>query len=137
MIKGISHTAVTVKAMELSLKFYTEALGIKKVFEIPNPETGAPWIVYLNVCKGQFIELFYDGTQENPWNSSLMGFNHLCLEVDDIQKAVQQIKDAGFTMDVEPKQGVDFNWQAWTKDPNGIRVELMQMDPRSPHAQYL
>ncbi len=137
MIKTTAHTAVTVKDMELSLKFYTEALGFKKVFEIPNPKDGSPWIVYLNICKGQFIELFYDGTVENPWNSSLIGFNHLCFEVDDIHQAVQQIKDAGFTMDVEPNEGVDFNWQAWTKDPNGIRIELMQMDPRSPHAAYL
>jgi lactoylglutathione lyase len=40
-------------------------------------------------------------------------------------------------MDIMPNQGCDFNWQSWTKDPNGIRIELMQIDPKSPHAKYM
>ena len=32
-----------------------------KNFEISNPDTGAPWIVYIQVCAGQFLELFYGG----------------------------------------------------------------------------
>ena len=136
MITGIAHSAITVKDMEASLKFYTEALGFKKVFEIPEPKTGAPWIVYLNISKGEFMELFYDGTVDNPWRSELIGFNHFCLEVDDINAAAQQVKDAGYKLDVEPKMGVDYNWQAWVTDPNGVRIELMQIDPRSPHAKY-
>ena len=137
MITRITHGAITVKDMALSLKFYTEAMGFKKVFEIPEPKTGAPWIVYLNVCPGQFIELFYDGTVDNPWRSELIGFNHFCFEVDDIYAATQQVKDAGFTMDVEPNQGADYNWQAWVTDPNGVRIELMQIDPKSPQAKYM
>ena len=62
MITGIAHNAVTVRDMKESLCFYTEALGFKKAFEIANPETGAPWIVYLAIAPGQFLELFYDGT---------------------------------------------------------------------------
>ena len=64
MITGIAHNAVTVRDMKESLCFYTEALGFKKAFEIANPETGAPWIVYLAIAPGQFLELFYDGTEE-------------------------------------------------------------------------
>ena len=137
MITRIAHGAITVKDMALSLKFYTEAMGFKKVFEIAQPKTGAPWIVYLNVCPGQFVELFYDGTVDNPWRSELIGFNHFCFEVDDIFASTQQVKDAGFTLDVEPNQGVDYNWQAWVTDPNGVRIELMQIDPKSPHAKYM
>ena len=46
-------------------------------------------------------------------------------------------KDAGFAVDVEPNQGVDYNWQAWVTDPNGVRIELMKIDPKSPHAKYM
>lgn len=137
MIRGIGHAAITVKDMDRSVAFYTQALGFTKAFEIPNPENGNPWIVYLNIREGQFIELFYDGTEEITWKPEHIGFNHLCFEVDDIRAAARQVKDAGFKMDVEPQQGCDFNWQAWTTDPNGIRVELMQMDPRSPHWKYM
>lgn len=137
MIKGIAHAAITVKDMELSLKFYTEALGFTKAFEIPNPKDGKPWIVYLNISKGQFIELFFGGTDENPWKGNQIGFNHLCFEVDDIRAAAQKVIDAGFEVYDMPKMGVDYNWQAWAKDPNGIRVELMQIDPKSPHYKYM
>ena len=74
MITGIAHNAVTVRDMKESLCFYTEALGFKKAFEIANPETGAPWIVYLAIAPGQFLELFYDGT-ENKQESSGGGGN--------------------------------------------------------------
>ncbi len=137
MAKAMAHMAITVRDMQESLRFYTEALGLKKVFEIPNPKDGSPWIVYLNVCPGQFVELFYDGTAENPWKPEQIGFNHLCFEVEDIHEASRKVLDAGFKMDVMPNQGCDFNWQSWTKDPNGIRIELMQIDPQSPHAKYM
>ena len=136
MIKGIAHAAVTVKDMPESIRFYTQALGFREVFTFQHPETGAPWIVYLNIAPGQFIELFYGGTEDQTWNDSLIGFNHLCFEVKDIQTAVQKVRDAGYPIDVEPQLGLDHNWQAWTRDPNGIRIELMQIMPDSPQYQY-
>lgn len=136
MITSIAHNAVTVKDMDESLRFYTEALGFRKAFEINRPETGEPWIIYLNAAPGQFIELFYGGTEDNPWRDSLIGFNHFCFEVDDIFAAVEQVRRAGYPIDVEPNQGADTNWQAWVTDPNGIRIELMKIMPESPQARY-
>ncbi len=134
MITGIAHTAVTVKDMDASVRFYTQALGFGRAFEFRHPDTGAPWIVYLSVVPGQFVELFYGGSEAQPWNDALIGFNHLCFQVDDIHTAVQKVRDAGYAIDDEPKQGVDLNWQAWVTDPNGIRIELMQIMPGSPQS---
>jgi catechol 2,3-dioxygenase-like lactoylglutathione lyase family enzyme len=136
MITGLAHAAVTVKDMAESIRFYTEALGFKHAFDFQHPVTGEPWIVYLNISHGQFIELFYGGEEDCPWHDSLTGFNHLCLGTDDIFAAVQKVRDAGYTIDSEPVQGLDHNWQAWTKDPNGIRIELMQIMPDSPQSKY-
>ena len=136
MITNIAHNAVTVLDMEASLRFYTDGLGFKRAFEIPYPETGEPWIVYLNICKGQFLELFYGGKVEHPWNYAEAGFNHFCFEVDDIFATVERIRAAGFPIDVEPNQGADTNWQAWVTDPNGIRIELMKIEPGSPQAKF-
>jgi catechol 2,3-dioxygenase-like lactoylglutathione lyase family enzyme len=132
-ITGIAHIAITVKDMGKSLDFYTRALGFKKAFEIPDPETGRPWINYLYIGGGQFIELFYDGLKDNPWSEELRGFNHICLQVDDIHGVVEGLRKAGVEVTDGPKQGCDYNWQAWILDPDGIRVELMQIDPKSPH----
>ena len=134
---SLGHIAITVKDMDASVLFYTEALGLKKAFEIAHPETGAPWIVYLNVREGEFIELFYGGEEKNPWQSKRAGVQHLCLCVSDIHAAVKKVLDAGFSMDVMPNEGCDTNWQAWTKDPDGVRIELMSIAPTSPHAKYM
>lgn len=132
---ALAHTAITVQNMEESLRFYTKALGLKRVFDIDDPKDGAPWIAYLQVQKGQYIELFYGGETQNPWNEKLLGFNHLCFAVDDIHAAAKQVEEAGFTLDIKPNEGCDTNWQCWVTDPNGVRVELMQIAPTSPHAK--
>ena len=136
MITGIAHMAVTVKDMEESIRFYTEVLGFYKAFDFKHLETGAPWIEYLSVSHGQFVELFYGGTEDNPWHDDLIGVQHLCLETDNIHAAVMKIRNAGYPIDIDPKQGLDLNWQAWTKDPNGVRIELMQIMPGSPHSSF-
>jgi lactoylglutathione lyase len=137
-ITGIAHVAITVKDMKKSLDFYTRLLGFKRAFDIPNPENGKPWIEYIYVAPGQFIELFYDGTVDNPWRGELRGFNHLCVEVDDIHSFVDRLKKEGVTItDNGPHQGCDNNSQAWIMDPDGIRVELMMIDQTSPHAKAM
>jgi lactoylglutathione lyase len=37
-------------------------------------------------------------------------------------------------IDVEPKTGADNNTQAWIHDPDGNKIELMQISPDSPQA---
>ena len=130
MIKSIAHLAFHVSDMEKSLKFY-EAFGIKKVFSIPNDD-GEPWIEYLKVADGQFIELFYTKEPFEPlpmWKNKY--YAHLCLSVDDIHAAAKAVVDAGFELATPPNKGKDNNWQCWTCDPDGNAIELMQMMPDS------
>ena len=135
MISGIAHLALTVKDMEKSKDFYCRILGFTKAFELKEPKTGAPWIVYLHLGKRQFVELFYNGTRDNPWDSALRGFNHICFEVEDIQQFAKHVEAEGFTLDRQPKLGSDSNWQCWLTDPDGIRIEIMQISPDSPQGR--
>jgi len=137
MLTGITHLALTVKDMDKAVDFYCRLLGFVKAFEINEPNTGAPWIVYLHLAKNQFVELFYNGSVDNPWKSSIRGFNHICFEVDDIQKIAAKIKSEGYCLDKEPKLGADKNWQCWVTDPDGVRIELMQISPDSPHGKFI
>jgi lactoylglutathione lyase len=130
MIKGLAHTAYTVSDMEKSLCFYCDVLGLKKAFELNRPD-GKPWIIYLKVSEGQFIELFY-GEKNKTDSSSEISYSHLCFEVDDIYDIANRIKSKGVVLDSEPNQGSDTNWQCWVKDPDGNRIEMMQMNPLSP-----
>lgn len=133
MIKSIAHLAFHVNDMEKSLKFY-EAFGIKKVFSITN-DNGEPWIEYLKVADGQFIELFYVKEHFDPlpmWKNKY--YAHLCLAVDDIHAAAKTVVDAGYKLETQPSKGKDNNWQCWTCDPDGNAIELMQIMPDSLQA---
>lgn len=135
MIKGIGHLALTVQDMEKSLLFYCDKLGFDRAFEIRDDEN-KPWIEYIKVGPGQFIELFYGGSTKQEGSSDTIGFNHLCLEVDDINKIAEHLKSQGITLDSEPKKGKDNNYQCWAKDPDGNRIEFMQIEPNSPHEKW-
>ncbi|MDR3276086.1 MAG: VOC family protein [Treponema sp.] len=136
MLSGIAHLALNVKDMEKSVDFYTCVLGLKKAFELPEPRSGKPWIVYLYLGGRQFVELFYHGVDACPVDHA-QGFNHICLEVDDIHQIASQIQTAGCKMDVLPLQGADKNWQAWVTDPDGVKIELMQISPDSPQGRII
>ena len=129
MIEGIGHLAFVAADMEKSLAFYCGALGFQKAFELRRDD-GAPWIVYIKVRDGQFIELFHGGA-EKPSGGNV-GYSHLCLEVRDIHEIAAHLKARGVELDAEPKQGKDTNWQCWARDPDGNRIEFMQMSPGSP-----
>jgi lactoylglutathione lyase len=136
-ITGIAHYAITCKDMEKSLDFYTRVLGFKKAFDLAEPKTGKPWINYLYMGAGQFVELFYNGIDGNEAARGQKGFNHICLEIDDLKAYCEGIHKTGYKLDVEPNQGSDFNLQAWITDPDGVRIELMQIDPKSPQAKAI
>ena len=137
MITSLAHTALTVMDMEKSVDFYTRVLGFKKAFDILEPETGKPWIVYIAVAPGQFLELFYGGTTPiREFSKEITGFNHLCFGVSDIQEIAAHIEKEGVALDRPVKFGVDSNWQCWVRDPDRNRVELMQIGADSPQAKF-
>jgi lactoylglutathione lyase len=132
LIKGIGHLALTVENMDKSLEFYCDILGFHRAFEIRDDEN-QPWIEYIKVSPGQFIELFYGGLTKQQEKRNQIGFNHICLEVNDINEVANHLKMKGLTLDVEPTKGKDNNYQCWIKDPDGNRIEFMQLEPTSPH----
>ena len=130
MITGIGHAAYGVADLERSLDFYCRGLGLREAFRLYN-EQGQTWIVYLQVQGLDFIELFPDkrvvggSTLQRP-------FRHLCLMVDDLRGTLQDLQARGIRADGPPVQGKDHNWQAWLTDPDGGRIELMEISPDSP-----
>ena len=60
----------------------------------------------------------------------------MCLEVDDIQRAVADLRAAGAELD-DPVLGSDGSWQAWLADPDGNRIELHQYTPESKQAKAM
>lgn len=128
---------IDVHDMEETLQFYKNVFGFEKIFELAHPETGEPWIVYIQIAKGQFLELFYGGGKVGSKQSDESGFSHLCFAVDDVEACAERITELGYTLDIPPCVGCDHNKQTWVRDPNGIRIELMQVSEQSPHYPYM
>lgn len=138
MIKRITHVAYVVEDLEKSLEFYCEKLGFDKMFSLDD-DSGNPRLIYLKITEGQFIELFPADKSKNidlDNNGSSTGYSHLCLAVDDIEEIAEDLKKKDISLESEPKQGADGNYQCWVTDPDGNRIELMQMMPDSLQNKY-
>lgn len=127
MAVQMGHLAIKVKDMDASIAFYEKCFGYKKAFDIPNPSTGEPWIVYLFMGGEQFFELFYGGEKDPETSGKDCGFQHICLITKDMDADIVSIEKAGFALTQQPKTGSDGNRQCWITDPNGIKIELMQL----------
>lgn len=132
----ISHVAINVNDMTKTVKFYEDTLGFKKIFELNDPQTGKPWIVYIQVTRGQFLELFYNGVPHTVSDENT-GFTHLCFMIDSVEETAMHIEAIGYPLEIKPCRGCDNNLQTWIRDPNGVRIELMQLSSDSPHASYM
>ena len=132
---GIGHACFVCKDIEASLHFYCDQLGMRLV-GIQNNDEGKPWLYYVRIADGVYLELIPDGQGENPnigWNSR--GFNHLCLETDNLLEDVERLRSIGVEIAQEPKTAADNNWQAWINDPDGNKIELMMLAPDSPQSK--
>ena len=128
MISGIGHMAIRISDLDAALSFYGDGLGFQEAFRLDRD--GEVRLVYLQVVRGQFVELFPGGEPAAEAGKEV-GYVHLCLAVDDIQATVEEASARGVVFDGEPKLGLDGNWQVWTTDPDGNRIEFMQIMPDS------
>jgi lactoylglutathione lyase len=134
MITGIGHVALRVTDLERALDFYCDKLGFREAFRLDREGEPSPWIVYLQIGHGQFLELFPGAREIGPQPGAAAGYNHFCLLVDDVHATLRQLAERGLAITEAPRQGVDHNWQYWLTDPDGNRIELMQIMGDSPQA---
>jgi catechol 2,3-dioxygenase-like lactoylglutathione lyase family enzyme len=134
VITSLGHIAIRISHLDAALDFYRDGLGFREAFRLDRD--GEPWIVYLQVASGQFVELFPGGEPAARARNEV-GYVHLCLTVDDIQATIEELSARAVAFDGEPKLGLDGNWQVWTADPDGNRIELMQIMPDSLQAQAM
>ncbi|MBO4399508.1 MAG: VOC family protein [Lachnospiraceae bacterium] len=114
---------------------------IRSVFKKPSifrdRRTESPGSCTCTAAEGSLSSFSTARPRENPYKDENIGFFHICVAVDDIHEIWDRIVKTGAPQDDPPKQGADFNWQCWTHDPDGIKIELMQLDEKSPQMQFI
>jgi len=132
MIKALAHACFTASDLDASMAFYVDKLGLKHAFDFTNDE-GRRFGVYLHIGGRSFIELF-EGEPGDP--NAKTPYRHLCLEVEDVEAAVEELRAKGVEV-TDATLGSDNSWQAWLSDPDGNRIELHGYTAESAQGPWL
>lgn len=124
---NIAHVALQVRDLQTSIEFY-EKLGFPEFLRLNNDD-GKPWIVYMRVTDSFYFELF-PGPDTGLVKKGQTGVHHLSLESANLDDTVAHLESVGIPLEtpLKNKRGVDGNRGCWIVDPDGNRIELMEMD---------
>ena len=125
-INGLGHVAIKVTDLERSLDYYVNKLGFPEMLRLKKDD-GSVWLVYLRITDDQYLEVFPGAENDRAPGWDANGLNHVCLTVDDIEPVLAAIAAAGISLLLPLKTAIDGNRQAWLEDPDGNRIELMEM----------
>jgi lactoylglutathione lyase len=112
--------------LERSLSFYTEVLGMKllRQKDYPNGQFTLAFVGYGDESENTVIELTYN------WDTDKYnlgdGYGHIAIEVDDVYKATDEIKQRGgkIIRDAGP-MNAGTTIIAFVEDPDGYPIELI------------
>ena len=123
----ILHSMIRVNDLEESIKFYSEVLGMKLLREKDYPEGkfSLAFLGYGKETENTVIELTYNWDENDYEHGN--AFGHIAIEVDDIYKVCEEIKNKGVKVirDPGPMMGSRL-LLAFIEDPNGYKIELIE-----------
>ena len=126
MYKGIGHVAFFVTDMDKALDYYVNKLGLEEHFHLYR-EDGSLWLYYVRVATGQYVELFPKDVAKQYED---MSYKHLSITVENADEAYQALLARGVSL-TPPKRGACGAIQFWGADPDGNRIEFMELCPDS------
>jgi methylmalonyl-CoA/ethylmalonyl-CoA epimerase len=131
-VKQINHVAVVVQDMQKALLFWRDALGMEmhELREVPAEKSQVAFLP----LPGSEVELVRPTTEDSGIAKYLAkrgpGMHHLCLEVDDIEGMLSELKSKGIRLiNEEPRTAADGKRYAFIhpESTSGVLVELYQI----------
>ena len=135
MPRRLDHVAILVRDLEQALLFYRDTLEITpgEIKYVPTEQVRIAFLPF-GGPQGSHIELIEPLAQ----NSSLMNFlekrgeglHHICLEVDDIDEALRDLKAKGATvLDQQPRVAAEGRAIfVHPKSTNGVLLEMVEKE---------
>ena len=127
----IDHIGIAVKSLTEAAAIYENALGLKVNAYDQVDEQGVR-VAMLNIGESR-IELLEPTGPESPIEKFMTkrgeGIHHIAITVDDIDKALKQLKAAGVRLvDNEPRRGAHNTRIAFVhpSSTHGVLLELVQ-----------
>lgn len=131
-VKQINHVAVVVDDMEKALRFWRDALGMElhELREVPAEKSQVAFLP----LPGSEVELVRPTTDDSGIAKYLAkrgpGMHHICLEVDDIDEMLKQLRSKSVRLiNEEPRTAADGKKYAFIHPEStaGVLVELYQI----------
>ena len=132
-VTAIDHVGLAVQDLDKAIAFYQDAFGMELVHEEVNEEQGVREAMMAVGDSGSCIQLLAPLKEDSPIGKFLArngeGIQQVAYRVDDIEKAADELRDAGVRLLYEaPKRGtagsrVNF---AHPKDCGGVLIELVE-----------
>jgi lactoylglutathione lyase len=120
------HTMIRVGDLQRSIDFYTRILGMKllRQQEYPDGRFTLAFVGYGDENDNTVIELTHNWDTESYELGE--GFGHLAIEVDDVYKATDEIRQQGgkIIRDAGP-MNAGTTIIAFVEDPDGYAIELL------------
>jgi methylmalonyl-CoA/ethylmalonyl-CoA epimerase len=133
MVNKIDHIGIAVKNLEEALNFYENILGLKSAgFEIVEEQKVK--VAFLPIGDTE-VELLESTEEDGPIARYIAkngeGVQHIAYRVEDIEKAIEDMKEEGIRMiDEKPRYGAGGAKIAFChpKSTHGVLIELCQRD---------
>jgi len=120
------HTMIRVGDLDRALGFYTGVLGMQLLRrqDYPDGKFTLAFVGFGNEQDHTVLELTHNW--ETSGYDQGNGFGHIAVEVDDVYRAVEQIRAAGGKVVREAGPMMHGNTiLAFVEDPDGYRIELL------------
>ena len=132
--KGLDHVAIVVRDLEESISLWRDALGLELTHVEEVPEQAVRTAIFGHGM-GR-VELICPTTPDSGVAKFLAsrgeGLHHVCIEVEDIESAMDSLRKAGARLiDREPRPGAGGARVAFVhpKGMRGVLTELRQGPP--------
>ena len=124
-VKQVAHVCIFANDLEETRSFYRGVLGMDVVFNFLRD--GEVFGFYLGAGGRSHVEVFLKPAAEFSETNQI---NHLCLEVESIDAAIDHIRGRNVPV-TDKKRACDDTYQAWVRDPNGVKIELFEYTDKS------
>ena len=138
-ILRLEHAGLTVVDLDASVAWYQRMFGCEVVQELHWPETGVR-ATYLSLGKdGSLLELFSRPGTVPAFapDAEMARYEHICVEVADIDAAFADLEAKGANVAFAPRLAKRHGRIAMVIDPDGFRIELLQVLTADRHAELV
>jgi methylmalonyl-CoA/ethylmalonyl-CoA epimerase len=130
MLKRIDHVGVVVDDLSQAGRFLSEVLGLRLVKQVEIPEQSLKAEFYdLNGVSIEVIEVSDPERREaRLGRGAAARIEHIAIEVDDLGRTMDGLRDAGVTTQAEEARVVGGNRSHWTNPEScdGVMYQLFE-----------